>query len=294
MANLYKDEIDIREGDSFKNSSIVLESWLSLPNYLIEISSPRQDLCVIYFSSNGIYFPSNEATFRERILSHNHFEWYKNRLSNADKHIFVRDVFEQWYLKGINKNIPNQDALLAFLKKESLGYKRVVTIGSSAGGYAAILFGCQLNAFKIFSFSPRISLTPLIEKASTNKNPILYALRGTEQLKNADLRQVVDMDSPNVICFFPIHSQFDIQQNALLNGFTLLRTIRINSKKHGVPIVKPVECLNVLLEYKEHQWIDICASEHSPHSFTFKVLGPIAYINFIYEKVKKWFINAFR
>ncbi len=285
MTNLDKDKIEIQEGDSFMNSKIVLDSWLSLPNYLIDISSQKKDLCVIYFSSNGIYFPNNEATFRDMILSHNNYEWYKNRISNADKHIFVRDVFKQWYFKGINKDIPDQDALLVFLQKETLGYHRVVTVGSSAGGYAAILFGCQLNAFKIYAFSPQISLTSLIEKATNNRNPVLNALRGTEQLMNADLSQVVDMDSPNVIYFFPIHSQIDIQQHALINNFTQLRTVKLNSNKHGVPIF--VECLNFLLEYTDYQWIDICEKVHSPYGLALKVLGPITFFGVVFRKLKK-------
>ena len=285
MANLDNDKIEIQEGDSFMNSKIVLDSWLSLPNYLIDISSQKKDLCVIYFSSNGIYFPNNEVTFRDMILSHNNFEWYKNRISIADKHIFVRDVFKQWYFKGINKDISDQDALLAFLQKETLGYHRVVTVGSSAGGYAAILFGCQLNAFKIYAFSPQISLTSLIEKANINKNPVLYVLRGSKLLKNADLRTVIDMDSPNVIYFFPIHSQIDIQQHAQINNYTHLRTVKLNSDKHGVPIF--VECLNILLGYSEHQWIDFCEKVHSPYGLALKVLGPIAFFGVVYRKLKK-------
>ena len=98
-------------------------------NYLIEYSIHSQsNLCAIYFSSNGIYFPNTENTFNEIIVKKNRYEWYDTRVKDAQKHIFVRDVLKQWYVKGINSQIDTQAKLLDFLRKETEGYD-IITIG---------------------------------------------------------------------------------------------------------------------------------------------------------------------
>ena len=67
-----------------------------------------------------------------------------------DKWRFVRDVYKQWYLKGVNAEIDSIEKLYEFLKAETEGYQ-IVTVGSSAGGYAAVLFGYLLNATKVLA-----------------------------------------------------------------------------------------------------------------------------------------------
>lgn len=259
------------QGDSFINSQIVNEAWETLSNYLVETTSEQKELCVIYFSSNGIYYPNEEATFRDRVISHNVFEWYKSRIDQADKHIFVRDVFKQWYVKGINIEVPDHDSLLRFLRQATEGYRRVVTVGSSAGGYAAILFGCLLQAERIFAFCPQISIAPLVESASSAKNPVLQELRGSSLLKYADLSMSIDMDSPAVVYFYSALSQIDVQQHALLDGCSRLHIVQLDSDVHGVQC--PVECLPHLLKYDEKQWSELCARSYSPKRFVQQVLG---------------------
>ena len=93
-------------------------------NYLIEYSSGKsnnENYCIIYFSSNDIYYPNNERAFINQIAVKNKFEWYNTRISKGVKHIFVRDIKKQWYLTGINKEINNIDKLFQFL---SLRYFR--------------------------------------------------------------------------------------------------------------------------------------------------------------------------
>lgn len=147
-----------------RDSKLVNSAWHNLPNYLIiEDNSGKGNLCAIYFSSNALYYPDTEEVFRERILNRNAYEWYGKRVPLAKKHIFVRDVFKCWYVKGINTNICDIFKLCDFLKKESLGYK-TVCIGSSAGGYAAMLCGSIIKSEKVYAFNPQINLDGLISR----------------------------------------------------------------------------------------------------------------------------------
>lgn len=157
------------------NASVVTELWQSHDNYLIEFSENgkvERDLCAIYFSSNGIYFPNTANTFYHALVEKNRFEWYGNRIKRAYKHIFVRDVYKQWYVKGISQKIPSSEALVEWLKKECKGYK-VITLGSSAGGYAAVLFGAMIGAELQLAFSPQVSIESLLDE-ERDDIPLLY------------------------------------------------------------------------------------------------------------------------
>ena len=91
------------------DSDIVWEVYKNNKNYKIEYNEncKEKNYCAIYFCSNDIYYPNNESIFRKRIIEKNFYEWFGTRVDKAYKHIFVRDVFKQWYLTGININIDN-------------------------------------------------------------------------------------------------------------------------------------------------------------------------------------------
>lgn len=64
----------------------------------------------------------------------------------------------RWYfggLKGIGKNINHT---ISFLKKEFAKYDKVCCVGSSAGGYASILFASVCNADMCIAYIPQTDL----------------------------------------------------------------------------------------------------------------------------------------
>lgn len=163
---------------SFKtDSDIVQKAYKEYPNYLIETNKPVENnkICAIYFTSNDLYYPDNEETFKARVIEKNSFEWYGNRIQKACKHIFVRDVFKQWYLTGVNHTINSPERLLDFFQKETAGYQ-VITVGSSAGGYAATLYGSLLHATQIMAFNPQFELHSLLSRSTERANPLVHRL----------------------------------------------------------------------------------------------------------------------
>lgn len=81
----------------------------------------------------------------------------------------MRDIFKQWYIKGINGRINTVEKVYKWLLEETRGY-HTVFIGSSAGAYASILFGGMIGADLQFAFSPQLNL--IYQQIS--KNPLLY------------------------------------------------------------------------------------------------------------------------
>src|SRR4051812_46839502 len=76
------------------------------------------------------------------------------------KRVFVRDLRQAWYqhgVEGAGATVPEVASHLRDLAGRS-GAERVVTIGASAGGFGAILFGALIGANEIHAFSPQTFL----------------------------------------------------------------------------------------------------------------------------------------
>ena len=92
-----------------------------------------------------------------------HFAFYKILSGFSANLIFVRDPTDGWYNGPIPTLGKNLDETVERIRHviETLGVKRAATMGSSMGGYAAILFGCLLKADAALAFSPQTLLDPM-------------------------------------------------------------------------------------------------------------------------------------
>ena len=88
------------------------------------------------------------------------FEFFKiTKGFDIDK-IFIRDLEQSWYHKGmrdISGSIEESAKYLKSIIKEN-NYKKVVCLGNSMGGYAAIVVGYLIKADTVLSFSPQTFL----------------------------------------------------------------------------------------------------------------------------------------
>ena len=88
------------------------------------------------------------------------FEFFKSTRDIPVKRLFVRDLRQSWYhggLSGEDATLADAtDALRALVARE--GVERLVTVGNSAGGYAALVFGTLLGADTVLAFSPQTVL----------------------------------------------------------------------------------------------------------------------------------------
>lgn len=204
-------------------------------NYRIEYQNKESNYVAIYFSSHGIYFPNEISSFERSILRRNRYEWTKNSIVRAGKHIFVRDIYKQWYLEGINKELNSIESLLEFLKHETKG-KKVITIGSSAGGYAAMLFGVLLNAETIYSFSGQISLQHVLKKSTPDVNPLVFKYRDDPQVNRYyDLTDIIRHSGSRIFHFYCSMVEEDCIQYGHCAGLDNVTAFQFNSKRHGVP-----------------------------------------------------------
>lgn len=216
---------------------IVQDWWRKEPNYLIEYDEGVEDksYCAIYFCSNDIWFPHTEEIFKKRIVNLNFFEWYKCRIKKAYKHIFVRDVFKQWYLTGINGNVNSQDKLYEWLLSETSGYK-TITVGSSAGGYAASLFGSRLKSEMVICFNAQFSLKNIALNSGPQNNPIVYSMV-KESGFDAGIVKFFDARTP-IFYVLSNKSEIDLWHSQFVKNHPSVHVVEFTSKKHGIPFLK--------------------------------------------------------
>lgn len=267
------------------DSDIVQKAFREMPNYLIDYDNEAssKDYCAIYFSSNNIYTPNEESAFRYRIVEKNSFEWYGLRVRKAYKHIFVRDIFKQWYLKGINADIDSPEKLYSFLKQETEGMK-VICMGSSAGGYAAILYGSLLRAERVIAFNAQFELRSLMSRESETLNPLIFRVLNTEYEKYLELPAVVNMANTEVFYFQSTKSKWDILQDEYIKDTLPIHKIRFRSSIHGVPFLKVA--IPAIYDMDSSELVKYENIINDPVLFTIKMVGIIKTIKGFVKQYK--------
>ena len=210
-------------------------------NYLIKDKKQNnvEKIAVLYFSSSGIYFPNTEEMFSKAFVENDKYEFGDSELKiKADKEIYIRDIAKQFYITGISQKCPNMDSLIQLLKKETDGYK-IITVGSSAGGYAAVLIGYILNAELIYCFSGYFNLEIV------DKETWFYI----EQYKNDysknkyyKLENYIKTTKTKLIYFYPTRLSDDVKQAEYLMKYKNdnMAIVGMTSGLHGVCVPKCV------------------------------------------------------
>ena len=255
------------------DSEIVRSVYINQQNYKIEYNnSCKKNICAIYFSSNDIYYPNNEEIFRKRIVEKNFFEWYNTRI-NARKHIFLRDIFKQWYLEGINAELDSPEKIFEWLKRETEGYE-VVTVGSSAGGYSAVLYGSLLKAKKVIAFNAQFSLKAIADESGEKSNPLVYKYKNNDRSKYFELKDKLS-DAVNYFYFLSVGCEQDMLQATKL--FTppippkSFNCLRFKTAHHGIPFLKVA--LVKVLNMGEKDLKGFSKKKNHPIWFTIRMVG---------------------
>lgn len=210
---------------------------------ILEGDSSESRDCYIFFSSHGIYFPNTPEEFKLKVIKGNRFEWKRNIPKSYAKVIFLRDVFKQWYLEGINGEINSIEKLAEFLKQESRGLD-VICIGSSAGGYAANLFGALLNAKKVFNFSGQFSLIPYLE-TERDLHPLLVKHEFNPAVNQYfDLSKILKNSSAPILYFYPGKCDQDIPQAQLAQHLSNVYDFKFNDSTHGCTVL-PISLMDL-------------------------------------------------
>jgi hypothetical protein len=256
---------------SFQVDSEIIKNYLlNNNNYLIEFNpSIAKEYCIVYFSSNDLYYPNSEIEFKKTIIAKNRYEWYENRVDKGHKHIFIRDIQKQWYLGGINSEINTPTKLYEFLLNETHGYKTIF-VGSSAGGFASVIFGQLLQAEQIFSFNGQFEIFSLIKKSNETIDPlILRNQNNLELIKYYDTLNFIKNTS-SIFYVHSLNSPWDIEQKKHINSLPI-NIINFNTDNHGLPFYR--FNLRFVLNLSVIELKGMTKNIYSPFLFSVKLIG---------------------
>ncbi len=127
--------------------------------YSVRETSPGLPLLIIFSSVNSNGFSFGRA--------------FDELPANV---IYIRDPYDFWYNRGISESLNSIDAVRKQLAKDikRLEPSRTVMLGTSMGGYAALLFGVLLNVNRIIAVSPQTLLDPRLPHTPSSKVEGLY------------------------------------------------------------------------------------------------------------------------
>lgn len=134
----------------------------NMSNVEEEVINESAKKCYIFFSSNGLFLGKTYEEFQKVMLEENRYEW-KSIVSamrgrkDIGKVIYVRDVYQMYYMRGISCDYASIEAVIELLGEMTTGYE-VTTVGISGGGYMAVICGCRLKAKRAFSISGQFDL----------------------------------------------------------------------------------------------------------------------------------------
>ena len=193
--------------------------------------------CLIFFSGNGIYYPNTEDVFDEVIVKNDRYEWENIAKSplvnkNCARIIFVRDVFKQWYVEGISEENNSIEKVFELLKKLTDGYA-IETCGNSAGGYAAVLFGCLLKAKRIFTVSGQFFLP----EPDVSRGLLLKHRNDSEYNHWYNLKNLVEHYAGEIVYIFPAKCQQDKNQYNFIKDVANICCVPVDSASHGMGLM---------------------------------------------------------
>ncbi len=257
----------------------VRRAYEELDNYQV-LDRPRHRRahgplrCVVFFSSHGIYFPNTDEQVRARIFRGDRYEWRKNVPPWADRVVFLRDVQKQWFVEGINSRVNSVDGVLALLKDQTAGYE-TVCVGSSAGGYAAMLFGCLLGAERVVSFSGQFSLVGITDRYP-GENPVLER-HGVDASfgRYLSLVSLLRQSRTPVFHLYPRGVPEDVEQVRLVADASNVFVFPFRYGGHGVPcyLVNCVDLFGMSGQRLMRLSREISRKDISPLRFSVKVSG---------------------
>ncbi|WP_159522013.1 hypothetical protein [Sunxiuqinia indica] len=254
------------------DSPLVKQYYQNDQNYKIlydESIGVDKKLCAIYFSSNELYYPNTEKAFNFSIVGRDKFEWQRSMIPNVYKHIFFRDLQKQWYIEGINATINSPEKLRELIANETEGY-RVYAIGSSAGGYAALIYGSLLQVERVYAFNPQFDLAYIISKSTSLVDPLLFKYK--DQSRSSFYRVDNYLNKKTEYFYFQsCKSSIDIAQYENLRNKELVNRIQFSTSNHGFPFLR--HNLKYILSLSASELRELSKTVTSPFALSVKVDG---------------------
>jgi hypothetical protein len=198
------------------------------------------------------------------------FEFFETTQTLRYSRILLTDQYRMFYHYGIDWRRRDWPKLLKFLSEQihQLGPKRVLCIGSSSGGYAALVAGHYLRADYVHAFGPQtiIRIDPQgIREAMKSRHR--QKLAKSKRTFREALDLVPLLRQPNDKTKFYVHYCLGHAQDRAfaerVAGLPTVTTFGYPGDKHGVATVLAKKgFLGTLLHHENQDDIEVLARAH--------------------------------
>lgn len=164
------------------------------------------------------------------------FEFYGSLSKLNVDFILIREPSKRWYQHGLQDIKGGFQGFIKYLSELIAEHedKKLVVVGASAGGYAAILFGSLLNADQIISYGPQTYISDEL-RGPLNERRWWPELKNITELHYGDLLPVVSNNLESKIhIFFGSDDFFDFLHAAHLIECPNVTISMIENGDHGV------------------------------------------------------------
>lgn len=202
------------------------------------------------------------------------FEFFDATKSTKYSRILLRDQFGVWYHHGINKQIRDFPQLIDHLNAQAkrLKPKKIICIGTSAGGYAAMVVGHHLPADYVHAFGPDTNLNVTVAQAikSTFKDrnryrrwKLLFSRRAVSEY--FDLTHLLRNHNriTRYYVHYCTHSQWDAERAKSIENLPGVTCIAYPCDTHAVSVfLTKRKFLGKILDISQQDHIDELAKAH--------------------------------
>ena len=201
----------------------------------------NSDTLVVIFSGMATQLSMPPAEFMRTFLSKN------------ISVIFIKDFWQCWYQKGLLGISNNIQDTVTYLRQElsEISYKKLVFIGTSAGGYASLLFGNLLNADNVLCFSPQTNIQRKVFNRFKSQDSRLKDI--DFNCPYLDLNQTFKLHdySGKINIYFGEHNLVDKEHASNLIDFEYVNLIPLATDSHNTAeYLKEQGKLDKILEAK--------------------------------------------
>jgi hypothetical protein len=113
-----------------------------------------------------------------------------SKRADAINIVYAKDFMQCWYQRGLLGLSHDVPSTATYLKTFLARSKRIVTLGTSSGGFAAILFGVLMGAERVIAFGPQTQLDRRVYKRFKSTDSRLRDMEADPQYM--DLRTVLE------------------------------------------------------------------------------------------------------
>lgn len=199
--------------------------------------------CLIFCSSNGIYFPNTIEMFRHKIICNDFYDWSRIGsllIEHVELIIFIRDIRKNFYVTGINEQYNTVNHVIKYFESILGGYE-ITIAGSSAGGYMASILGVELKARLVINIGGQWNL--YTSNSVVDRYYFLNKYRDVIECSRwYDLRNAMENNVTPIFYLYSANNIDDKKAYDYIKGTAGIHEVAINSVDHAKPVSTEALC----------------------------------------------------